>query len=300
MKNKASYESSDFNISAKRKKIFSVELDLFNKFVEICNKYSLKYYAINGTLLGTIRHDGFIPWDDDLDVAMPRNDYEKFKQVSEIELVYPYVLQNATEKTDYYLYWTRLRRVDTTAISLKNVNNPVLCGIFIDIFPIDGIPSNHNYNYLKIQFLSALANTYCHYPYITGNKYLRQNLLCLSKIYVKKWGYKNLIENIENTMMLQPYDYTDKVFVRAHSKEFLQVPKEFFGNGLQRTFENTTIIVPDRYNEILIKQYGKNYMEYPPVNKRGNHHSIFFDPDRPYTDYLNADLSEIKKGINNF
>ena len=83
----------NFRVSSKRKKVWKVELDLLNNFIEICNKYKLTYFAIGGTLLGAIRHKGFIPWDDDIDIGMPREDYNKLLEIAKKEFKNPIFFQ---------------------------------------------------------------------------------------------------------------------------------------------------------------------------------------------------------------
>ena len=83
-----------FLVDKKRKQVWAVELDLFAKFISVCNKYQLKYYADAGTLLGAVRHNGFIPWDDDMDFVMFRDDYDKLCDIGEKEFEYPYFFNN--------------------------------------------------------------------------------------------------------------------------------------------------------------------------------------------------------------
>lgn len=88
----------EFLVDVKRKQVWAVELDLFLKFVTVCRKYNLRYYADSGTLLGAVRHQGFIPWDDDMDFVMFRDDYDKLCEVGEKEFGHPYFFQS--ERTD--------------------------------------------------------------------------------------------------------------------------------------------------------------------------------------------------------
>ena len=128
---------SGFPVNEKRKKVWAVELELLQKFDEVCRKYNLTYYAYYGTLLGAVRHQGFIPWDDDIDVVMFREDYEKLQAVAPEEFREPYFFQNSY--TDQMLwFFSKLRDSRTTAIEFpaRNLHQ----GIFIDIFPLDDVP----------------------------------------------------------------------------------------------------------------------------------------------------------------
>ena len=132
-----------YTVTKQRKEVWAVELDLLQEFMRVCNKYGLKYCADGGTLLGAIRHHGFIPWDDDLDIAMLRSDFEKLNEVAPAEFKKPYFWQ--TEETDKGSArgHAQLRNSDTTGIIKteyeRQRNNNFNQGIFIDIFPFDTV-----------------------------------------------------------------------------------------------------------------------------------------------------------------
>ena len=106
----------EYEVSDKIRKIWNVEIDIYKKFRDICNKYGLKHYAICGTLLGAVRHKGFIPWADDMDVLMPFDDYKRFLEVAPAECQYPYYFQSYTTDPEWAeVSNARLRRSDTTA-----------------------------------------------------------------------------------------------------------------------------------------------------------------------------------------
>ena len=133
----------EYTVTRQRKEVWAVELDLLREFSRVCNKYNLKYCADGGTLLGAIRHHGFIPWDDDLDIAMLRSDFEKLNEVAPIEFKKPYFWQ--TEETDKGSArgHAQLRNSATTSIIKteyeRQRNNNFNQGIFIDIFPFDTV-----------------------------------------------------------------------------------------------------------------------------------------------------------------
>ena len=109
----------DFFVDEKRKKLWAVLLDMLIEFDKICSKYGLKYFMIYGSLLGTIRHHGFIPWDDDIDVAMPRKDYEVFIQLGK-EFKHPLFLQTPYTDRGYFYTPARIRNSNTTGISFQH------------------------------------------------------------------------------------------------------------------------------------------------------------------------------------
>ena len=117
------------------------ERDMLKTFVDICNKHSIKYFVQGGTLLGTVRHGGFIPWDDDVDVSLPRDEYERFLAVAEKELPEYYFLQTKDTDPEYPNNFAKIRDSRTTFLesSAKNLN--INHGAYIDIFPLDNYPS---------------------------------------------------------------------------------------------------------------------------------------------------------------
>ncbi|WP_302782657.1 LicD family protein, partial [Acidaminococcus intestini] len=135
-----------FLVSQKRKEVWAVELDLLTEFDRVCKKYKLRYFADGGTLLGAIRHGGFIPWDDDIDLAMFRDDYDKLCSIALHEFKNPYFFQ--TEYTDRGSLrgHAQLRNSNTTAILRNSLNCKYKFnqGIFIDIFPMDSVTENQS------------------------------------------------------------------------------------------------------------------------------------------------------------
>ena len=149
------------------KKIWAVELDLLKAFLDYCEKHGLRCWVEGGTLLGAVRHKGFIPWDDDADLAMLREDYDKMCQIGNDGLEEPYFLQTAFSDVDYHRGHAQFRRSDTAGIRPSDAFQPFNQGIFIDIFPLDAAPDDrklvhdHRKRCLKIlKFLKA-KNTHC-------------------------------------------------------------------------------------------------------------------------------------------
>ena len=134
---------NNYEITSNMKKIWAVELDLFKQLDSICKKHKITYYADGGTLLGAIRHHGFIPWDDDMDFIMYRKDFDKLCKFSS-EFKDPYFFQIEETDPGSLRCHAQLRNTSTTGIlnSEKNFNYPFNQGIFIDIFPLDNVPED--------------------------------------------------------------------------------------------------------------------------------------------------------------
>ena len=129
---------SGYLVSEKMKKVWAVELELLDYFDKLCRKHNLQYFVDYGTLLGAVRHQGFIPWDDDIDIVMFRGEYEKLKVIAQEEVCEPYFFQNGY--TDSMLWaLSKLRDSRTTAIEFPDYPVSFHQGIFMDIFPLDDV-----------------------------------------------------------------------------------------------------------------------------------------------------------------
>ena len=139
MKKKKQFkEYDDFTL----KRIQEVELEILKDFMDICDRHGLDYFGIAGTGIGALRHHGFIPWDDDIDVAMPRDDFEKLLPLVEKEMGDKYLIMNAERYPNYPLMTTRMtmRGTKFKEEALKNIDAPL--GIFLDLYPLDKVSDN--------------------------------------------------------------------------------------------------------------------------------------------------------------
>lgn len=128
-----------YRVSEKMKKVWAVELDLLEKFTSVCEKYNLRYFADAGTLIGAVRHQGFIPWDDDVDVVMPREDYDRLFEIAEKEFSYPYFFQTSLTENGFFRTHAQLRNSLTTGFIPYDRDKDINKGIFLDIFVLDGV-----------------------------------------------------------------------------------------------------------------------------------------------------------------
>jgi len=268
----------DYRISTKMKKIWKVELDMLQQVIEICEKRDIKYSLAGGSLLGAIRHKGFIPWDDDVDVVMMRNDYNRFIKIAEKELKPPYFIQNYHTEPKYYRGQSQIRNSDTTAMMYIDCFYNFNCGIFIDIFPLDPIPDDPA---KQKRFLKKMTfiRRFCVRPVNNPAKALFQKIF-RPEFFIKWLNHAAQKYKDEETELCGAVSHRPDEF--KYSTKWL---KE--GNLKKVAFENLKPCISKDYDEWLTRQYG-DYMKLP--KERGNgagnlHGKIFFDPDKSYREY---------------
>ena len=272
----------EYRISEEMKLIWAVLMDMYLTFEEVCDKYGLKYYTVWGSLLGAIRHNGFIPWDDDFDVAMPRDDYNEFLSIAKNDFHHPIFLQTPYTDPGYYVSWAKLRNSTTTAISRMTNHRRFNQGLYFDIFPMDDCDLEHFVEereeiYKRVKRL-GVAMRY-------GNPMLGERQLQDEITY---WTDNPLaefeaMEKIASSHSGLPNCYVAVLTTGDVRKKVW--PKRLFEKTEKHRFENIFVTIPAGYDELLTIQYG-DYMKYPPVEQRGITHSdLIFDPNKPYPEY---------------
>lgn len=262
-----------YNVLSQTKEVWAVEMDLLSKFIKVCEKYDLTYFAEAGTLLGAVRHGGFVPWDDDIDVTMPRRDYDILCSVAEENFCHPYFFQ--TEYTDPGSArdnHAQLRNSDTTGILYAELQKQYRFnqGIFIDIFPLDELPpASEQKNFFET--LKDLREKSYEYTYgVMRIDYNGDN------IYYKQLDSFVKRYNGSGAKKIGMISYSlDK---RHNIRD-----KEDYVRTVMLPFENMEIAVPVGYKNILRTIYG--VWKVFDVGK-SVHGNVFFDTDYPYTKYV--------------
>lgn len=273
-------------------------LDIFKEFKRICEKNKLRYFAIGGTCIGAIRHKGFIPWDDDIDVAMPAEDYHKFMSVFSQELKKPYAVFLPKDSKHYTMSFGKIQNVDTTFVEETVRKFPDrYIGVNIDVFPVYGLPEDEkevqrivwkNELLRKINFKIRLPFSEC--ESMSGKLLwiLLTPLRLLPFHFVTDWQDKMLSKHpfeeservyfswrlVPDTSAGSTYTYKN-IFPLADFQSTINVP-----------FENTEIAVPAGYDRYLTMDFG-DYMKLPPKEAQlAGHPKAILDFERPYTEYL--------------
>jgi len=270
------------------KKVWDIELDLFEKLKSICSKYDLSYCASSGTLLGAVRHKGFIPWDDDMDLFLPWKDYKVLLKVAPDECLYPYFFQSFLTEADGEASASRLRRSDTTGFTRwenENVGPDYDRGIFIDIFPLFNVPDDEEERTIQketIMFFwkcirghDALVQTKRGTPnkdYIQYIPYYK--IVCRSMTITDiKWAYLNACAMADG-----PTKEVGATSSRVHL-DSLMWDSKLYNSYMELPFENTTIRCPIEYEKVLDKQYGDWRT---PVENGSRHEMIVVNTELPW------------------
>jgi lipopolysaccharide cholinephosphotransferase len=245
------------------------ELEMLKEAHRICEKHGISYCAIGGTALGTIRHKGFIPWDDDIDIAFLRKDYEKFRVILETELnTEKFYFQDQKKTKGYCWGYGKIRRKGAEFVRLGQEHMPYEQGIFIDIMPLDFVPNNYLFRclhtFVAFLFRKAFWSRVGKYTAKGMEKFIYGILIKIPE----KWLKNNFEKFVKFSNRKETKFARLLLFPCATSN--LGEPVEFYKNTDNFVFENFTIKAPKDYEKYLTFMFG-NYMELPPENKRKTH-----------------------------
>ena len=259
------------------------ERDMLAEFVRICDKHGIKYFVQGGTLLGTVRHGGFIPWDDDIDVSLPREDYEKFLTIAEKELPDYYFLQTKDTDPEYPNNFAKIRDSRTTFIESSAKNLKINHGAYIDIFPLDNYPSGKKAKVYELKKRLLTQRIYKAF-YMPHMSFIAKIITMITVILFP--SLKGAVEKREK--LFKSVAPTDRVVNNSGAwldKEI--IPREWVQGTIQMDFEGIKVNVSDKFDEWLTYVYG-DYMSLPPENERVGHHYVdLFDMNKSYTEYIN-------------
>ncbi len=252
-------------------KLQAVELEILDEILRLCSKHHLEVVLIGGSCIGAVRHQGFIPWDDDIDLGMPREDYETLKKICETELDSRFVFQDFDTQPNCGLIFGKIRRKDTILSEYYSYQIDMNQGVWVDIFPYDYVSDDISKQSQDRKKLGLWQNLYiirCGYSFPKGRPswmkigyYIAKALTHLLPLSF----YINKIKNIEfkyndtktNTIYLYGGVYKEKDVLPANVLDSLK----------DVSFENRNVKIISAYDMYLTNLYG-DYMTLPPVEKR--------------------------------
>lgn len=266
-----------------------VELEIFNCFAEVCDKLNLNYFLVCGSALGAARHGGFIPWDDDFDVGMCREDYDKFMELAPELLPDGIFLQNYKSDPNYPLVYAKLRNSNTTAIESYYKNIDMNQGLYIDIFPLDGYPNDEK-EQLRLESLIRKYKTLsrCGLNYTEKLSLKSRIALKIRRILGYHKRTAKILEKYESLISAFPIEKSK--FVCSFGTPYGRsdyIVKEYYGKGTIMLFEGIEVRVPEKCDEYLTAIYGDWRTPPPPEQRVGKHMFEICDTERSYKEYLN-------------
>ena len=259
-------------------------LDMIKDIDKVCKKHNIEYYLAYGSCLGAVRHKGFIPWDDDFDIMLKYDQYQKFIKVCEEELDKDkYFVQTPESEPNYYLSFSKIRNIKTTLIEEENKDEDVVRSVYIDVFPLVGCPRNKlKRKILEINRAFALSAN----RNIINNKFLYS----VFRIILKMFGKEKII------------NYCTKQCIKYNCNDCEEVCSVFDGDSFQIgwttnkilgkpkyvKFENLKLPIPEHYDEYLTNVFG-DYMKIPSKEQIEDktHTPYFLDLKKPYCEYIN-------------
>lgn len=285
-----SFQQYDINETVRATQ--SVLLKMIGTFQDVCERYGLRFFLIYGSLLGAVRHSGFVPWDDDADIAMEREDYQKLLEIAEEAFTAPYFLQTMYNAEGcFFGGYCKLRDSSTTALDKKNWGHGCNQGISLDIMPIDNAYSIDAMNLKMIK------------------EQCRYQRMLMAKAYgdmgrpadVSKLSWKRIMRQASKYTWRQLCDMLDKSFMACSQKEggikaifahytggkyYRCYDQHDFDSYTKIEFENLLLPVPGNYQHCLTVSYGEEYLRYPAIAERKRRHQTYIRTDVPYDIFL--------------
>jgi len=268
-----------------------VELNMLEAFIHVCQQLKLNYFVIGGTLLGAVRHEGFIPWDDDIDIGMSRNDYKIFLKEGQKYFNSKYFIQTIDTDSEYLMGFSKIRDCSTTMIESSVKERKINHGVYIDVFPLDGVSNSKLLEKARKILLSLYQIKINSFFYkeqkVDKIKFKSKYAEKISNLITIRKTSKDILYEINK--IASKYDFDESLVVGNYfgawgEKEFY--PKEYLGKGTILKFEHLEVKTPENYDLYLNQVYG-DYMQLPPIEKQKSHHGIeIIDLNSAYTNYI--------------
>ena len=263
-----------------------LELDILSYFAEFCEKHNLQYFLAYGTLIGAIRHKGFIPWDDDIDLQMPRDDYNRLIALFNENNTSPYRLIAPLDQESYY---TIVKIVDTRTVKVEQGIKMDALGIDIDIFALDGTPSDEKtYKKWYGKLMHCYEQHFALQQSTQGLDVKSKVKLFLQKLQILlEYGNldkKKILKKAQKLHELYPYNECENVGIIECCFNGIKnrVSKSCFAKYIRVPFECLELCIPMGYDENLKTIYG-DYMKLPPIEQQKTHHenSAYWKNEEP-------------------
>lgn len=255
----------------------SILLELLDYFVKVCEENGLKYYLGGGSVLGAVRHKGMIPWDDDIDIDMPREDYERLQELPDSIWGSNYRLASWKKTHNYRYDFLKLESLNTTLI--EKIHPNYVGGLFIDVFPLDIYPADNEYIQTIENDLTSVYSKLLTCVIKHDNECNSLFELLVLKIKRLFYNHKRTVQNLER--IAQRSGGKGQMIADFHNYFYCHGgwPADCFGEGTKMEFEGRLYVVPSNWDGFLTHLYG-DYMTPPPIEKRYGHSFEYVNCER--------------------
>lgn len=290
----------DFYISEEQKRLWVLELETYEKLAEVCDKHGLKFFVSCGTLLGAVRHKGFIPWDLDMDICMPRADYDRLASIAADEFQDPFEFQTTDVSHEVFVGFGKLRNNKGTMFFKGDAGKACNLGVWVDIFPLDNVSDDEgkwSKQAKKVAYYHYLCHAYVyrkvfyrHYE----DKVWKWNLakcwaafLCRVKSF--EWLNKKFLDAVK-CCNAEETKRTGMICLGAmpdakYKKNYYNVYKEDYEELVYLDFEYLKVPAPKGWHRYLENTYG-DYMELPDIRRRrAKYLENVIDPNTPWEEF---------------
>jgi len=260
-------------------------LSILCAFLKVCKELNLRYFVVNGSALGAVKYGGFIPWDDDVDVAMPRSDYEIFCAKAQELLPSHIFLQNYRTEKDFHLIYSKLRNSNTTFIEKSIAHLNINHGLYIDVFPLDGCPDDIKEKKALKRKLKLLS-----WKQFCALKGQREIKVILRNSFFRMLGYHRKTSYVltQTEYLISGYGENTSNWCNYGDRQGkCCVPRDYYGNGAEACFEGIAVTVPAKTDAYLTYKYGAWHLDPEESSKKTHHETVVCDLNTSYKEHLN-------------
>ncbi len=260
--------------------------DIFQAFDAVAKELEIPYFLVCGSALGAIKYQGFIPWDDDLDIGMLREDYERFLKEAPAHLPEHLFLQNANSDPAFPQLYSKLRDSRTTFLEKPTAKLPIHHGLYLDLFPLDGYPDGV-FAPWRLELQKRISQAIL-FSALDIPRSARARLICrILRLLGFHKRTARTVRRLNHRLSRYPADASELLCNHGNWQGRLEyAPKDQYRDGVQATFEGIPVRVPADFDSYLTQKYGDWRADLPPERQKSHHEAEILDVHRPYTDYV--------------